>query len=367
MKMLKRKVLNLMTILSLLAIIAVASPAYAATLNDLYKQKQDIQNSMSAKNQQINNLQDMIGSLDTQTAATQQQLNITNQIINLTNQQIMETQGEIDQKQKELDQKKADLNETVITYYENGDPSTLEVIVSANNLSDAIDKSQYMQSLSDQINNQAQAIKKTKEDLQTKKDDLQKKEIDLESQKSSIVDQQRNLKIQADAKNKLLSQTKNEQSQLKADMDNVSSAIYAERQKLGGYTSGGTGGYPYSGDGVDPWGFYYRQCTSYAAWYFNVIEGKSWYSFRHSGIDRSSNGGDWADLGAYQGYSVSDNPRPGAIASWPAGGIFGGYGHVAIVQSVNSNGTINVSEYNWIPYSYDERNNVSPGGARFIY
>jgi len=364
-----KNILNFIKIWGI-AILLISAPAYASTLDDLNQQKKDIQDSIAANKQDIKNIQDMINSLGAQTAATQKQISITNQIIDLTSQQITETQAQIDQKQKELDQKKADLNETVVNYYETGTPSTIEIVVSSDNLSDIINQSQYMQSLSDQIDNQAKAIAQVKADLQNQKNDLEKQKNDLEAQRNSLADQQRNLNIQADAKNQLLSQTKSQQSQLKADLDNVSASIYAERQKLGGYTSGGTGGYPWASadtNGIDPFGFYYRQCTSYAAWYFNAIEGKDWYSFRVYGINRSSNGGDWADLGAHQGYSVSSTPRPGAIASWPAGGIFGAYGHVAIVQSVNSNGTINVSEYNWIQYSYSERHNVSPSGARFIY
>jgi len=363
----KKKILKIIVISLIFASFVGAKPVYASTLDDLYQQKKDLQNSISANQQSIKSLQDMVKSLDSQTAATQQQINITNQIISVTNQQITETQAQIDQKQKELDQKKTDLNKTVVTFYENGgDQSTIEVIAGANNLSDLIDQSQYMQALADQINVQAEAITKAKADLETQRNDLQKKEADLETQKASLSDQQRNLKIQADQKNRLLAQANSKQSQLKSDLDQVSASIYAERQSLGGYSGGGTGGYPFANsapDQPDPWGFYTRECTSYAAWYFNAIEGKDWYNSRPG----SGSAYNWPALAADQGYSVSSTPRVGAIASWPAGGIFGGYGHVAIVQSVNSNGTINVSEYNWIPFAYDERNNVSPGSARFIY
>jgi surface antigen len=70
-----------------------------------------------------------------------------------------------------------------------------------------------------------------------------------------------------------------------------------------------------------------------------------------------------------QGYSVNASPQVGAIVSWPAG-ILGAWGHVAIVEGVNANGTINVSEYNWVRYSYSERYNVpywNYGNASFIY
>lgn len=365
--MIKKRIIITYLIISLLTACFIVKPAYASTLDDLTQQKKDLQDSIAANKQQISSIQDMISNIDSQTAATQKQTAITNQIIGLTNQEIADTQGQIEVTQKELDGKKTDLNETVVTYYENGaETSTLEVVVAADNLSDAIDETQYMQSIADQLDAQAQEIIKAKAELQAKKDDLEKKEADLENQKASLLDQQRNLSIQASEKNRLLNQTKSQQSQLKSDLDNVSAEIYAERKKQGGYSTGGTGGYPFSGgdtNGVDPWGFYIRQCTSYAAWYFNAVEGKSWYNTRPG----SGSAWNWPALATDQGYSVSGTPQPGAIASWPAGGLMGGYGHVAIVESVNANGTFNLSEYNWIPYSYSERSNVSPAGVRFIY
>lgn len=131
-------------------------------------------------------------------------------------------------------------------------------------------------------------------------------------------------------------------------------------------TAYATNGYPFANadtNTVDPWGFYVRQCTSYCAWYFNAVEGASWYNTRPG----QGSAWNWPALAADQGYIVGSVPRVGAIASWNAGGLMGGYGHVAIVESVNANGTIHVSEYNWIPYSYSERDNVSPAGVRFIY
>jgi surface antigen/peptidoglycan hydrolase CwlO-like protein len=367
-----KKILKFIAILSVISVISPASLTYASTLDNLTKQKNDLQNSINANKQQINSLQDMISSLDNQTATTQKEIDLTNQIIALTNEQIAQTETQINQKQAELTQKQDELDETVRVFYETGQPSALEIVAGANNLSDAFSQTQYMESLSTRINDQANVISQAKTDLENKKADLQKQEASLESQKSDLANKRRNLANQAAAKNRLLSQTNSELTQLQGEMNDVSAAIYAERLRLGGYSSGGTGGYPWANSAPctasgacpsDPWGFGIRQCTSYAAWYFNAVEGKSWYNTRPG----SGSAWNWPALASDQGYSVSSTPRAGAIASWPRGGIYGSYGHVAIVRSVNANGTINVSEYNWIQYSYSERNNISPGGARFIY
>lgn len=372
-----KKILILILTLGFFSGFVGIKPAFAISLEEQQKQLQqqlkDAKNAASANQKQVNTIQDMVNSLNSQVATTQKEIDLTSQQINVTSAQIDQTQTQIDQKQKELDLKKADLYETIRNYYETGTPSTVEIIASANSLSDVINQSQYTEALSGQMNDQANQITQAKSVLQTEADNLQKQKSDLDNQKSFLVDKRRNFDIQNAEKNRLLAQANSAQNQLntalkstQADLDNVSAAIYAARRAAGGYTGGGTGGYPFASsdaNGVDPWGFYNRQCTSYAAWYFNNVEGKAWYNTRPG----SGSAWNWPALAADQGYSVSSTPQAGAIASWDRGGMFGSYGHVAIVESVNSNGTFNLSEYNWIPYSYSQRNNVSSAGARFIY
>lgn len=54
--------------------------------------------------------------------------------------------------------------------------------------------------------------------------------------------------------------------------------------------------------------------------------------------NRLGNGGQWVANAAAQGYATGSTPRVGAIAETS--------GHVAYVESVNPNGTINISEMN---------------------
>jgi surface antigen len=48
------------------------------------------------------------------------------------------------------------------------------------------------------------------------------------------------------------------------------------------------------------------------------------------------------------GYLVDRNPEPGAVAQWNAysDAWIGYYGHVAVVETVNGDGTITISEMN---------------------
>nr|WP_281346964.1 CHAP domain-containing protein [Streptococcus ovuberis] len=61
--------------------------------------------------------------------------------------------------------------------------------------------------------------------------------------------------------------------------------------------------------------------------------------------DHWGNAGDWANSARAAGYAVGTTPTVGAIAVWPKDG--GGYGHVALVTSVETPDRIQVSEANY--------------------
>lgn len=67
----------------------------------------------------------------------------------------------------------------------------------------------------------------------------------------------------------------------------------------------------------------------------------TWYvkNMRADLPNNLGNGGSWTGNAAAQGYATGYAPRAGAVAEEP--------GHVAYVQSVNADGTINISEMNY--------------------
>lgn len=78
----------------------------------------------------------------------------------------------------------------------------------------------------------------------------------------------------------------------------------------------------------------------------------TWYAFeRRKQLGRPigsfwGNGADWARSGAAAGFAVNKSPAPGAIMQ-----NGGGYGHVAIVESLNPDGSITVSEMNYAGFN----------------
>lgn len=100
---------------------------------------------------------------------------------------------------------------------------------------------------------------------------------------------------------------------------------------------------------ADDWLFFHRECTSYVAWKMNQLAGTTtapWFFSNYMNGGHFGNASNWADNADAIGYAVSPFPQVGAIAHWDAGEGMGGDGHVAFVEEVNPDGSVNVSEYN---------------------
>lgn len=121
-----------------------------------------------------------------------------------------------------------------------------------------------------------------------------------------------------------------------------------------------TGGYPYAslngpgtnapgsfwadnnGNGVSPNGYNYRNCTDYVAWRLKSL------NVADSKVRGLGNGGEWASKAQGRtGVTVGNVPSV-ASAAIKLSSPGDSWGHVAFVESVNNNGTITVSEYNWV-------------------
>jgi len=94
---------------------------------------------------------------------------------------------------------------------------------------------------------------------------------------------------------------------------------------------------------ADQWKFYKCECTSYVTWKLNQdgIDFKNHYK----GV-RFSNAKNWKNAAQNVSIPVSDIPRIGDVAWWDSSGKYLKHGHVAYVESVNADGSVNISEYN---------------------
>lgn len=320
-----------------------------------------------------------IAIFDAQVYSIQLQINQSQRQIDLNNQKIQETNKRISEAETELIKQKEILNEYLRIMYIEGQISTVELIVVSDSFSDFVDRSEYLSTIQQTVKESAEKIALLKTELEVKKKDLEIKKANIEQLKAQQIEQRKSIDSQRYAKNILLSETKGQESKYKTYLD----GLYDERRNrslTSGESGGGgsDGGYPYANTSVynrdgawvcvpDKWNMCARQCTSYAAYKATSL-GIIPASTIRSWAGRAD-GGNWFWLAQASGLTVSKTPRANSIVSFPQ--QYGmPYGHVAYVRSVNSDGTINVSEYNyWYKDKFNERDNVNPSkyGAYFIY
>lgn len=362
---------------------------FALATTDDYRNLLDQRNTLSRdiirnkqladeKKKEATRISGEIRSLEKDIGTTQGKIDSLGGQIDETRKQINEKIIAIRDKEKDLKKQQNDQAEALRAIYESSDESFVYLLFSSKDLSEVIDRASYMEALEVKIDSNIKKITELRDQLMQEKEVLNEKEAEFSGFKKEQETYQNNLARQKgqkdDLKNMTLAQQKSYEelvNNLKKEITSISAKIYEERQKRlkGGKEALGSGssGYPYSSvDSPDPWSFLTRECTSYAAWYWNVVLGKEWDNTR-PGQGSAYN---WPTLAKDQGYTVSKTAQVGAIISWSAGSLTSGWGHAAIVEVVNSDGTIDVSEYNWLAYQYSYRQFVTPsdyGNYNYIY
>lgn len=358
------------------ALFLIPITATASTIDELEKQKQqaaeEAENAQAMADQKAAELK----SIDSQINEIAKQISESEKALAVTQKELDAAQTAIDQltadiavQEENYKNEKAKLHQVLTAQYMEGDTdSFIYTVIGSSSLSEIMTKEEYFDSINSQISLMMEQINTTKAELAAKKDETDKKKLELVEKKQEQESYNNLVTSRKKQKEYLSGQASSSRenylaqvAKLQDEIHTISSAIYAERQRLAAASNenyiDGSSGYPYSSiNSPDPWMFLTRQCTSYVAWNWNILKGKSWYNTRPG----SGSAWNWPALASDQGYTVSSTPRVGGIVSWNKTSVIP-YGHVAIVEKVNSNGTIDVSEYNWIQYAYSYRANVSPG------
>lgn len=299
------------------------------------------------------------------------------------NGQITTIQGQIVDSQKKIDnlnaqikrneilikQRRKAMGQVLADMHVDDQISPLEMLASSNSIGDYIDKQEQRSSLRTSLNGKIKEIKALQKKLEENKKLVENTLRDQEAQRNVLSSKQ-------SEKAKLVADTKNDQNAYSALAQKRNSEVAklreeqaaANRRALGSGVSipggiPGGGGYPGVWANapldayVDPWGLYTRECVSYVAW---KIHSTGRYVPHFGG---AGNANQWPSTAARHGISSGSTPKAGAAAVMN----IGYYGHVMYVESVNGDGTITVSDYNFAwdgLYRYYTR---SASGLTYIY
>jgi surface antigen len=378
----------LIPVIASVAVSVIAAPHAAAVNYDAEIKKLQTQNTAQESNRQdlqatAMTLQAKITNLQTTISALNNLMEINMGRRSDLAQQIVAVQGEIDKEQTIL-------NDSIRKLYIENDMSMLEKMASSKTLSDYVDKEQYTLSAQASVKRSLDHITNLKNEQQQEKTQVDQLLADNKLMQSQLATQKQELDTllagnqndQAavsqtiDTNNNQITDLQRQQAEENARFLREQAALAAAAQRKAAASGtpvvqqaapagiSAVSGYsypwanaPWPNDISDPWGMYQRQCVSYTAW-------KVASSGRHMPYwGGRGNANQWDDNARNAGIPTDGNPRVGDVAVRNAGT----YGHVMYVDAVNSDGSINISQYNanWEGRYSEAR--IFPGDLVFIH
>lgn len=326
----------------------VFADRYQDQINNLNNDSASKQGSLNQLGAQASSLQDAISKLRAEIANLQSQ-------ISANETKRAEVVVKITQAESDLAKQRSYLADSLKAMYVDGSISSLEMLASSQDINHFVDQEEYQNSVQGQIKRTLDTIKELKIKLDSDRTTLERMIADLSAMRARVSSQQaeqaRLLSLNQQQQNEL-------DAQIKANGDKVRDLQIqqaAENLRLFGMTAGTGancgGGYPGSAPSpwggmwgcnypidntIDNWGMYNRECVSYTA--FKVAaSGRYMPSWGGRG-----NANQWDDNARAMGIPVDRSPRRGDVAVSNSGY----YGHVMYVESVGSDGSIYVSDYN---------------------
>ncbi|MGH7921664.1 MAG: CHAP domain-containing protein [Candidatus Dormibacteraceae bacterium] len=328
------------------------------------QQLDQIEASQASAQQQAEQIAGVVAQAQAAVQAQEDAIARTQAQIEATERQERYTQASIDRDQATLQVRQQVVDEQVRNDAETDQTSYLQVLLTAQNFTEFVNRAMLVSKLIQANQRLVAQVQAERSQVQAQKVVLQKQqqeettllnqqvqeEVVLQAQlatQQAALARQQQLVAQIAAQGAAQQQVVNNlQAQIDQDSANYQAQLAAqlEAEKLaaeaqqppapafsGGSSGGGGGGDvgSFNGGNTFPWG----QCTYWVAANFNV----TW----------SGNADDWLGNAEAQGYATSGTPQAGSIVVWGSGGGYSEFGHVAIVESVQSSTSFTVSEMNF--------------------
>ncbi len=331
----KRVPLMIFAVLLILGFVSfgVVHASIQSQIEDLSNSNANTQNALGDLQLKAKNYQDVIRKLKAEIYSIQG-------AINASEKKQAQLQQQINENQVQLDQQKKMLGDDLKSMYVNGQMSTVEMLATSNSLSDFVDSQTYATAVQNKIQDTMDQITTLQNQLRAEQEQVKQLLAQQQAQQDRLAsdkaqqDQLLHLNQgQQNAYNKKIAENQRKITVLEAQQAaiNAADSTQVDIPPGSGGSGGvcdvgyGNGGYPmkwcnapqdsiptipYSSDPIN------RECTSFAYWYFTVVEGKPLYVL-----------GDAKNWAYTANRPVDQTPSVGAIGVKTAGP----FGHVVIV------------------------------------
>lgn len=333
----------------------------SAACREAVEKEQEANRKAAAASSSANLFQMKVNELSVEIASSEAEIAQTEAEIKELKKQIYETELELEEQQEAL-------AELLINMHFDGDSEPIKILAGSSSISDLAEKAAREEVVKQQISVSAAAVRDMKEQLEADKAEVEELLAQQQAAKETLVakrSEQQNLveKYQNDAEAYAEVAKAAQEAQRAAEKAEQE----AHPERYGGSTYTGINTYPWQAD-----------CPEKQDWYGTRIDGRyiggyvcecvsytGWKAYEAYGLVLAwGNASRWDDGARAAGYVVDHNPAAGTIGQDDAGI----YGHVFWVESVNGDGSINVTEYNnyYATYLYSGHSHAGDFGARTI-
>lgn len=336
----------------------------AACREAVEKEKAATKNAAAAA-RTSNAYQVKVGELSVEVAKKESEIAETEAEVQALKKQIAETEARLAEEQEAL-------AELLVNMHFESDAEPIKILAGASSISDLAEKAAREEVVKQQISASAVVVRNTKEELLADKQEVENLLEEQQAAKEALVakknEQQALVEKYANDAEAYAEVAKAAQI-AQREAERAEQEAHPEIYRGSAYTGANT--YPWQADcpgrqdeyityweDVNGWnriGGYVCECVSYAGW----------KAYERFGLAIGwGNAYSWDDGAIAAGYRVDKNPAPntvGQVDGYP-------YGHVFWVESVNSDGSINVTEYNnaYATYLYSGSMHYGDFGSRTI-
>ena len=284
--------------------------------------------------------------------------------------EIKELKAEIIKTEEKLEEEQEALAELLVNMHFSSDAEPIKVLAGSTSISDLAEKAAREEVVKEQITAAAASVRKVKERLETNKAEVEELLVQQEAAKVAMTtkrteQQELVAKFENDAEAYSEEAKKAQEAQRAAEKAEQEAHPERYRGTVSAYSGANT--YPWQGDCPGMQDYYMTYMNGYAlgGYVCECVSYAGWKAYEYYGVVLSwGNAYSWDDGARASGYAVDHNPAPntiGQVDGYP-------YGHVFWVESVNGDGSINVTEYNnaYATYLYSGVMQYGDFGARRI-
>lgn len=285
-------------------------------LNEIQNQIDQQQESLNQKKKEKQSLQNQVSIMDGQIRQTELSIQATQGEIDLAQAEIEKLKTQIKQKEKELAYQKEVLNETIRVIYEETDTNFLEMLFSSDNISEVLDRTEYLGAIEGKITDTMAEMNKIKTALAKDQKEQEQKKADKEVLLAQFQATKSALDMQEANKNSLLDRTRGQESAYQAELAKIRALYNATNSELKRMEEAARGG----SDAPSMAGFYWP-VKGYITAYF--CDPSYPFSGCHSGIDIGTYGASLPVAASRDG--VVTNVVDGWGNTYPYAYIYGNY------------------------------------------